>query len=122
MYGLMIFAGPPIYHLPVIFVTVALVCIIVLLARLLSDISRNLEKFDLRTLYPATLRVRFDHLSSINFRDINGFSKVGLKPPIRNHPGGFKVVVWYHWRFYGYDILLVIIIISEAVSSIVSEI
>jgi len=64
------------------------------LATLVSDNSRSLDKFELRALssqpplrktflpgvevlFMAT--VRFDLPSSINFRDINGFPKLGAQ-------------------------------------------
>jgi len=69
-----------------------------LLARLVSDNSRSLEKFPLGVpSFPATpkekflhwvwvlvhgyLRVRFDLPSSINFRDIDSFPKLGAQNP-----------------------------------------
>ena len=40
------------------------------------------------------LHVRYDLPTSINFRDINGFPKLGPLTLIRGHPRGPE---WYHW-------------------------
>jgi len=79
------------------------------LARLVSDNSGSLEKLELgapscpatptetvsvrvRVLVHGYLRVRFDLLSSINFRDISGFPKLEPITLIRGHLRGSRVV------------------------------
>ena len=90
------------YHLQgnVISVTVGLVCSpnMSFIARLVSDNSGSLEKLVLghrlpqpplrkqflhgvRVLVRGYLRVRYDILSSSNFRDLSGFSKLGAHNP-----------------------------------------
>ena len=63
------------------------------------------KKFLHETRVHSYLPVRFDLSNSINFRDINGFPKLGSRTLIRGHPrrvqGGFI-------GFYGHDFLLVI--------------
>jgi len=121
MCGLRIFDRPGIYDLPgnVISATVEFIYTILLsiltcspnmsfLARLFSDNSRSLEKFELgapsspttpkkflhgvQVIVHVYLRIRFDLLSSINFRDISSLFKLGPITLIKGHPRGFRVV------------------------------
>ena len=78
------------------------------LARLVSDNSRSLEKRELGALsYPAPLRKKLLHgvwvlvysylrvifnFHSSNFRDINGFPKLGTRTLISGHSRGSKMV------------------------------
>ena len=80
-----------------------------ILARLVLDNSGSLEKFELGApssstnpketisarggvLVDSNMRVRFDLPSSINFRDINGFLKLGANTLIMGYPRGSRVV------------------------------
>jgi len=78
------------------------------LARLVTDICRSLDKFELggtvpqpllknflhrvRVLVHSYLPVRCDLPSFINFRDINDVQKLVPRTFIRGHPRGSKVV------------------------------
>jgi len=74
------------------------------LARLVSDNSRSLEKFELGALSSPTtlkekilhgiwvLRVRFNLSRSINFRDINGSPELRPITLIMGHPRESRVV------------------------------
>jgi len=88
------------------------------LARLVSDNSRSLENWGwgqpplskqflhgVRVLVRGYLRVRFDLSSSINFRDISGFLKLGAHTLIKGSP---QRVQSGTIGFYEYDFLLVI--------------
>ena len=92
------------------------------LARLVSDNSGSLGKLELRaSSSPATsketvsarvqvlvrgyLRVRFDLPSSIDFRDISCFSKLGAHNPYQGSPQRVQSCTI---KFYEYDFLLVI--------------
>jgi len=88
------------------------------LARLISDNSRSLEKLELGGHCPppppprenfctgSEFLFRFVLHSSINFRDINGFSKLGPRTLIRSQPRGSKLQS-RTIEFYEYDFLLV---------------
>jgi len=77
----------------------------------LSFSATFMEKFSTGSDFCSWLLARQICLSSINFRDINGFSKLGTRTLIRDHREGSKVV-----PFYGS------FIVSEAVSCTVYEV
>jgi len=141
MCGLRIFAGPPIYHLWEASYLLLLALSILtyrlnmsFLARLFSDNSRSLEKYELGHCPPqptltkkvcnrvwvlvlSYICVKFDLTSSINFTYINGFPKLGARTFIMGHRIRSVVLPLNSTGLISYWSLIV----HEAVSCTVSE-